>query len=138
MSDSDWPEAKIVYPAKWPYVARQLNDATVLDLEKKIVAECGVRITPATTRLDRVRFAWEKLEEAAKIFIPRADEFLRSDGPEKKQLVRGELLRVLKLLEARVDILPAMLEPLAWKGIEWGLGRLIDSMHARLEAAGSL
>lgn len=119
----EWPEPTIIENAR---------TRTKLVLEAVEVNKRGEE----KGWIKRTRFVKSLMERAASEFIPRAEEVIRAPGPEKKRLVKQELMRLLRAIEGRVDVVPALLEPLVFKTIEYSLGRIIESVFRELDKRG--
>ena len=118
-----WPEPSLAAPVE---TARE-----------QIITEVRAHFEdqPRAGWIARVNTVLRLVTFAAQELVPRAALIANASGPEKKRLVRLELMAVLRLIEDRYDILPALIQPAAFRVIEFGLGRIIERVYRQAKAA---
>lgn len=92
---------------------------------------------PDPSLLERVRAIWAVAEVVIEEAILAA-EALSKPGADKKAYVADRVTEYLKDAEEKHDVLPGIIEGVAFHAIEFALDWMIERVFARLSAAGQV
>lgn len=96
-----------------------------------------VKEKKANTFLVKLALVKDILRQVAERFIPIAEHLVGAPtGSEKKALVKQEMLRVLKELEERLNLVPSSLEWAFWWLAKRGIDSIIEMVFHQLEVKG--
>lgn len=84
-------------------------------------------------RIARIQRIWNITQVVVAEAIETANELQELKTPkEEKAYVKAEVVRWLRLLEKKYDLIPGLLEKLAFKLINYGLGLIINRTYGKL------
>ena len=126
----------IRFPKPSISIPRHLVDATddtLRQLSTKVEVRVKERVVPGSRRFQKIKVLLSIVEELGPELVSQVREMLVRSPKEQRKASKEILLRLAKVIEKHLDLIPSWLEFLWWPIVRYGVGRITDNIFDRIE-----